>query len=71
MTMDGSSIKLAELLRHPDDLDKIPAMKSEYIRKKATVDAQLRSGLKEQLEITQSGMNGITDGQRTDRQVVC
>jgi exocyst complex component 3 len=65
MTMDGSSIKLAELLRHPDDLDKIPAMKSEYIRKKATVDAQLRSGLKEQLEITQSGMNGITDGQRT------
>src|ERR1700712_2156660 len=65
MTMDSSSIKLAELLRHPDDLDKIQAMKSEYIRKKATVDAQLRSGLKEQLEITQSGMNGITDGQRT------
>jgi len=63
--MDSSTIKLAELLQHPDDLDKIPAMKSEYVRKKAAVDSQLRSGLKEQLEITQTGMNGITDGQRT------
>lgn len=65
MTMDSSTIKLAELLRHPDDLDKIQAMKLEYIRKKEAVDSQLRSGLKEQLEVTQSGMNGITDGQRT------
>ncbi|TVY81886.1 Regulator of drug sensitivity [Lachnellula suecica] len=65
MTMDSSTVKLAELLRHPDDLDKIPAMKLEYTRKKAAVDSQLRSGLKEQLEVTQSGMNGITDGQRT------
>ncbi|KAM3065271.1 SNARE-binding exocyst subunit S6 [Clarireedia jacksonii] len=65
MTMDTSTIKLAELLRHPDDLDKIPAMKLEYTRKKAAVDSQLRSGLKEQLEVTQAGMHGITDGQRT------
>jgi exocyst complex component 3 len=63
--MESSTVKLAELLRHPDDLDKIPAMKLEYTRKKAAVDSQLRSGLKEQLEVTQSGMNGITDGQRT------
>jgi len=63
--MDSSAIKLAELLRHPDDLDKIPAMKAEYTRKKAVVDSQLRSGLKEQLETTQSGMNGIVEGQRT------
>lgn len=60
-----SNVKLAELLRHPDDLDKIPALKQEYLRKKGAVDSQLRSGLKEQLEITQSGMNGINDGQRT------
>jgi exocyst complex component 3 len=64
-TMDSSTVKLAELLRHPDDLDKIPALKLEYTRKKGAVDSQLRSGLKEQLEITQSGMAGITDGQRT------
>lgn len=63
--MDSSTVKLAELLRHSEDLDKIPAMKLEYTRKKAAVDSQLKSGLKEQLEITQSGMTGITDGQRT------
>ena len=58
-------MKLSELLRHPDDLDKIPALKLECTRKKAAVDSQLRSGLKEQLEVTQSGINGITDGRRT------
>lgn len=63
--MDSSTVKLAELLRHPDDLDKISALKLEYSRKKAVVDSQLQSGLKEQLEVTQSGMGGITDGQRT------
>jgi exocyst complex component 3 len=64
-TIDSSKLKLAELLRHPEDLEKIPALKAEFTRKKAAVDSQLRSGLKEQLEITQSGMTGITDGQRT------
>lgn len=63
------TVKLAELLRHPDDLDKIPALKSEFTRKKAAVDSQLRLGLKEQLEITQNGMNSISDGQRTVNQI--
>ncbi|OCK83241.1 exocyst complex component Sec6 [Lepidopterella palustris CBS 459.81] len=58
------TIKLAELLRHPEDLDKIPALKAEFTRKKAAIDGQLRHGLKEQLEVTQAGMNSITDGQR-------
>lgn len=64
-TVDSSSVKLAELLRHPDDLDKISALKAEFIRKKAAIDSQLRQGLKEQLEVTESGMGGISDGQRT------
>lgn len=63
--MESSTINLSELLRHPDDLDKVSGMKQEYIRKKAAIDSQLRSGLREQMEITQSGMAGITDGQRT------
>lgn len=67
--MDSSTIKLAELLRHPDDLDKIPALKLEYARKKAAVDSQLRNGLAEQLEVTQNGMNGIIDGQRAVQQI--
>lgn len=57
--------KLSELLRHPDDLDKIASLKQEFARKKGAIDGQLRNGLREQLERTQSGMNGLTDGQRT------
>ncbi|KAK5120287.1 hypothetical protein LTR85_006493 [Meristemomyces frigidus] len=57
--------RLAELLKHPDDLDKLPSLKSEFTRKKAAVDAQLKVGLSEQLQITQNGMSSITDGQKT------
>jgi len=63
--MDAPPVKLSELLRHPDDLDKIGALKLEFTRKKAAVDSQLRGGLRDQLEMTQSGMNGLTDGQKT------
>ncbi|KAI9855067.1 MAG: SNARE-binding exocyst subunit S6 [Vezdaea acicularis] len=59
------TVKLAELLRQPEDLDKIPALKSEFLRKKSVVDGQLKLGLKEQLEVTQDGITSITDGQRT------
>lgn len=62
---DAPTPKLSELLRHPDDLDKIPALKHEFSRKKSAVDGQLRTGLREQLEMTQSGMTGLTDGQKT------
>ena len=67
--LDGKAVQLADLLRHPEDLDKIPFLKSEFIRKKAAIDGQLKVGLKEQLEITQSGMNSIGDGQRTVNQI--
>lgn len=63
--VEAPTVKLAELLRQPEDLDKIASFKAEFTRKKAAVDSQLRIGLKEQLEITQSGMNSITSGQRT------
>ena len=62
---DAPAPKLSELLRHPDDLDKIPALKLEFTRKKGAVDGQLRNGLREQLETTQSGMTGLSDGQKT------
>ena len=68
-TTDGVTVKLAELLRHPEDLDKIPFLKSEFARKKAAIDGQLKVGLKEQLEVTQSGMNAIGDGQRIVNQI--
>ena len=67
--VDSFTVKLAELLRHPEDLDKIPALKAEFTRKKAAVDGQLKVGLKEQLEVTQSGMGSITESQRTVNQI--
>lgn len=67
--LDGTVVRLADLLRHPEDLDKISFLKSEFVRKKAAVDSQLKVGLKEQLEITQSGMNSIVDGQRAVNQI--
>ena len=56
--------RLADILRTPEDLDKIPALKAEYERKKAAVDAQLREGLREQLESVQRGMAALAEGQR-------
>ena len=67
--VDTFTVKLAELLRHTDDLDKIPALKAEFTRKKAVVDSQLKAGLKEQLEVTQSGMGAISESQRIVNQI--
>lgn len=67
--MDAPQVKLSELLRHPDDLDKILGLKQEFTRKKDAVDSQLRAGLREQLETTQGGMNGLSEGQKTVQQI--
>ncbi|KAL8834625.1 MAG: hypothetical protein Q9170_003673 [Blastenia crenularia] len=66
---EGTIVELADLLRHPEDLDKISFLKSEFTRKKATIDGQLKIGLKDQLEVTQNGMSAISDGQRTVNQI--
>ena len=62
---DGITPKLADLLRHPDDLEKIPALKLEFKRKKGAMDGHLKEGLQDQLDITQAGMNSIADGHNT------
>jgi hypothetical protein len=61
--------KLSDLLRHPEDLDKIHFLKQEFIRKKAAVDEQLKIELQDQLQVTQSGMASIADGQRAVTQI--
>ncbi|KAI4125061.1 MAG: hypothetical protein LQ338_004483 [Usnochroma carphineum] len=66
---EGTVVELADLLRHPEDLDKISFLKSEFTRKKAAIDGQLKIGLKDQLEVTQNGMSSINDGQRTVNQI--
>ncbi|KAL8717321.1 MAG: hypothetical protein Q9225_005427 [Loekoesia sp. 1 TL-2023] len=66
---EGTLVELADLLRHPEDLDKISFLKSEFTRKKAAIDGQLKIGLKDQLEVTQNGMNAISNGQRMVSQI--
>lgn len=56
--------RLEDLLRHPEDLDKISSLKAEYLRKKAAVDSQLREGLRDQLEAVQRSIGALTEGQR-------
>lgn len=70
MTQNGNSDstvsmpKLEDLLRHPEDLDKISGLKAEYQRKKAAVDSRLREGLRDQLEAVQRSIGFLTEGQR-------
>ena len=61
--------QIAELLRNPDDLEKIPALKSEFSRKKGDIDSRLREGLKEQLDTTQAGMGTLSEGQKLVGQI--
>lgn len=56
--------KLEDILRHPEDLDKISGLKAEYQRKKAAVDSRLREGLRDQLEAVQGSIGILTEGQR-------
>ncbi|KAK4655858.1 SNARE-binding exocyst subunit S6 [Podospora pseudocomata] len=64
--MDIPPVHLPTLLRHPDDLfDKLSALKTEFARKKSLIDSQLRAGLRDQLETTQSGMTHLSDSQKT------
>ncbi|KAF7588075.1 SNARE-binding exocyst subunit S6 [Aspergillus hancockii] len=56
--------RLEDILRHPEDLDKIAALRAEYSRKKAAVDSQLREGLRDQLETVQRSINALNEGQR-------
>lgn len=57
--------RLHDLLKTPDDLTKLPSLKSEFTRKKAAVDAQLKANLGSQLASTHAGMTSIADGQKT------
>ncbi|CAI7606223.1 unnamed protein product [Penicillium bialowiezense] len=56
--------RLEDLLRHPEDLDKISGLKAEYLRKKTAVDSRLREGLRDQLEAVQRSIGALTEGQR-------
>ncbi|KAI5817489.1 exocyst complex component Sec6-domain-containing protein [Pyronema omphalodes] len=62
---DAIAVRLPDILRHPEDLEKVAALKADFSRKKAHVDTQLRAGLESQLEVTEAGINAIHNGQKT------
>jgi exocyst complex component 3 len=69
-TADGTLVpRIADLLRTPEDLEKISALKLDLSRTKADIDARLRDGLREHLESTQSGMATLVEGQKLVGQI--
>ncbi|EWC47594.1 hypothetical protein DRE_03214 [Drechslerella stenobrocha 248] len=56
--------KLAETLRHPDDLERISALKALYTSDKAAIDAQLKAGVQLQIDVTKAGMKAVDDAQK-------
>ena len=69
MDSEASHTTLQELLRHPDDLDKVVALKSEFVRKKNAVDSQLKLHLQSQLTQTSAGMTSLKTCQATIAQI--
>ena len=61
--------RISDLLRTPDDLEKISIFKADLVRKKADVDARLKEGLREHLETTQGGMSTLVEGQKLVGQI--
>ncbi len=69
-TADGTLVpQIADMLRTPEDLEKIAALKQEFGRKKGDIDSRLREGLREHLESTQSGMSTLAEGQKLVGQI--
>lgn len=68
---DGGIVvpRISDVLRTPEDLDKISSYKAEFSRKKTDTDARLREGLKEHLETTGSGMSTLVEAQKIVGQI--
>ncbi|OCT45816.1 putative Exocyst complex component Sec6 [Cladophialophora carrionii] len=61
--------RIQDVLRTPEDLEKIASLKAEINRKKADVDARLREGLQDHLETTHNGMSTLSEGQKLVGQI--
>ncbi|RUP48663.1 exocyst complex component Sec6-domain-containing protein [Jimgerdemannia flammicorona] len=57
---DAAVARLAELLKHPDDLNlKVPALRRKFAKEKASVEAQLKTGVQTQLDSIQGGLDTL------------
>lgn len=53
------SRELSEFFQSPDDLLKIAAFRKKLMKEKASIDAKLKSGVKEQLDATRDGLKKL------------
>jgi exocyst complex component 3 len=53
------SRELSEFFQSPDDLLKIAAFRKKLVKEKSTIDAKLKSGVKEQLDSTREGLKKL------------
>ena len=64
-TQFGMSISaaqaVAEQLQSPDDLLKLAAFRKKLEKEKASIDARLKIGVKEQLDATRDGLRKLLD----------
>ncbi|UZJ51131.1 hypothetical protein CBS101457_000451 [Exobasidium rhododendri] len=47
---------VADVLKSPDDLSKIPALRKKLVKEQSSLSAKLKSGAKDQLEATRDGL---------------
>ncbi|KAL5537134.1 SEC6 [Sanghuangporus sanghuang] len=60
---------IGEYLQSPDDLMKVAAFRKKLEKEKASIDARLKTGVKEQLEATRDGLRKLL-GTRTNVQAI-
>ena len=60
---------VGEYLQSPDDLAKVAAFRKKLEKEKASIDARLRSGVKEQLDATRDGLRKLF-GTRSNVQAI-
>lgn len=60
---------VGEYLQSPDDLAKVSAFRKKLEKEKASIDARLKSGVKEQLEATRDGLRKLL-GTRANIQAI-
>lgn len=56
MSLQTPSSALADILRTPDDLLKLPAFRSKLLKEKSALDAKLAEGTRAQLDATREAL---------------
>jgi exocyst complex component 3 len=65
MSTYSASAAVGEILRQPDDLLKLSAYRTKLLKEKATLDAKLASGVKDQLEATRDALLKLQSARAT------